>query len=552
MSIKLKKYAAVAAFSFVSMLAFNACGEDSEGPQGPAGEQGVAGKNGENGTSCSAKALDDDSGYELTCGGKVVGTIKNGSNGTNGKNGTNGVNGVNGSSCTAKALTDKSGFELSCDGEVVGVIKNGSNGANGINGTNGENGTSCSAKALDDKSGYELICGGEVVGTVKNGSNGENGTSCSAEPLDDNSGFELTCGGNVVGTIKNGENGKKGEEGSSCNATALADESGFELSCGGNVVGIIKNGTNGGNGKSCSATALEDGSGFELKCGGKSVGVIKNGKDVEKERGVGFDAWYYGKNSEEGFCSPNHRVLSSGITDPENFADCELVGENVHWNGGWWYTETRGVTTVRWGASNEEIVENPEEDIYFADMYFEENGSGELVHADHKIISAWVKQRCPNNPERLAEIDPNSTDENDQFCIDAKNNPNWDGANFWIGVNFASDYENGADASDWLGLCVKYMADKPDLRLALIAVDENVQDESLSYTLPETMDEGAVINIRWTDFERVDWVPRNEWFSLSRTVQHLFGARFYYSLWNEAADIHFNIQKIGAYGTCED
>ena len=536
MSIKLKKYAAVAAFSFVSMLAFNACGEDSEGPQGPAGEQGVAGKNGENGTSCSAKALDDDSGYELTCGGKVVGTIKNGTNGTNGKNGTNGVNGVNGSSCTAKALTDKSGFELSCDGEVVGVIKNGSNGANGINGTNGENGTSCSAKALDDKSGYELICGGEVVGTVKNGSNGENGTSCSAEPLADNSGFELTCGGKVVGTIKNGENGKKGEEGSSCKATALADESGFELSCGGNVVGIIKNGTNGvkgRNGSSCTASALEDGSGFELMCGGESVGIIKNGKDVEKVRGVGFDAWYYGKNSADGFCSPNHRVLSSGITDPDNFADCELVGENVDWNGGWWYMGKSGVTEASWGPNYDEVIEeDPEQGKYFADMYFEVNDDQELVHEGHNIISVKVVQPVPDNYDE--NVDGEKTE------------------NFWMGFNVTPDENNGSDVSSWLGLCLKYKADKPDMRLALLSMEAGEEFESLSYMLPETFGDGDVINIRWSDFSRVNWVPRNEWKTINETVQHLYTIRFYFSLWDDAGEIKFDIEKIGAYGTCED
>lgn len=532
MSIKLKKYAAVAAFSFVSMLAFNACGEDSEGPQGPAGEQGVAGKNGENGTSCSAKALDDDSGYELTCGGKVVGTIKNGSNGTNGKNGTNGVNGVNGSSCTAKALTDKSGFELSCDGEVVGVIKNGSNGANGINGTNGENGTSCSAKALDDKSGYELICGGEVVGTVKNGSNGENGTSCSAEPLADNSGFELTCGGNVVGSIKNGENGKKGEEGSSCNATALADESGFELSCGGNVVGIIKNGTNGvkgRNGSSCTASALEDGSGFELMCGGESVGIIKNGKDVEKVRGVGFDAWYYGKNSADGIaeeCGGDARVVYDGL-------DCSND------DGGWWYMGTNGSTQVKWG---------PNYDVKITTWEWNE-GEGDFTPVDEGDYN-YVSDYISDGNEIFFEA--KQTEKNED-------NPQWQ--DFYMGVDFTEDDENGIDASKWLGICIKYAASAPgltlQLRLAQNYAPLDFGDTYRYFELPETLGDGKIIdgdvlNIRWSDFEIDTWYPRETWISLYDYVYHLLGIKFQFSLYNSTGSIKVNIEKIGAYGTCED
>lgn len=510
MNTKLKNYAAFAAFSFMSMLVFNACGEGDEGPQGPAGQNGlngVAGRNGDDGldgkdgASCSAKTLNDGSGFELSCGDEVVGTIKNGTNGTNGKNGTNGLNGNDGSSCTAKALTDGSGYELSCGGSVVGTIKNGSNGQNGSNGSNGNDGMNCSAKALDDGSGYELSCGGTVIGTIKNGSNGE-----------------------------------KGDDGSSCDATALEDGSGYELTCGGKVVGTIKNGTDGAKGKngtSCTAKALEDESGYELFCGGKSVGTLKNGKDIEKVKGVGFDAWFYGKNSVEGFCSPNHRILSSGITDPENFADCELVGENVDWNGGWWYMGTDGVTKAYWGPNYDmEIVEDPEQGKYFADMYFEVNDDQELVHEGHNIISVRVVQPEPDN------YDENTDGEQSE--------------NFWMGFNVDPAEYNGSDVSSWLGLCLKYKADKPDMRLALISREAGEEFESLSYMLPETFGDGDIVNIRWTDFKRLDWVPRNEWKTINETVQHLYTVRFYFSLWNEAGEIKFDIEKIGAYGTCED
>ena len=86
-----------------------------------------------------------------------------GDNGVKGDNGAKGDNGKNGTTCSAKELSDGSGYELSCDGKIVGTIKN------GTKGEKGDDGTACTSKALEDGSGYELSCGGKVVGTVKNG-----------------------------------------------------------------------------------------------------------------------------------------------------------------------------------------------------------------------------------------------------------------------------------------------------------------------------------------------------------------------------------------------
>ena len=61
------------------MSASAANGSDGkDGKNGENGADGKDGKNGVNGTSCTAKALKDSSGFELTCGGKVIGTISNG------------------------------------------------------------------------------------------------------------------------------------------------------------------------------------------------------------------------------------------------------------------------------------------------------------------------------------------------------------------------------------------------------------------------------------------------------------------------------------------
>ena len=174
----------------------------ADGSDGKDGSDGSDGKNGENGTSCTATALKDKSGFELTCGGKVVGTI------------TNGTDGENGTSCTATALKDKSGFELTCGGKVVGTITNGTDGTNGLN---GENGTSCEGKKNKDGS-VTISCGGKEVATIKSGDNGK-----SAYEL---SGFEGTEE-EWLETLK----GKDGANGENC--TSEEKENGVvTLKCG--------------------------------------------------------------------------------------------------------------------------------------------------------------------------------------------------------------------------------------------------------------------------------------------------------------------------------
>ena len=146
--------------------------ETKNGTDGKNGSDGKNGTDGKDGASCTVSALKDSSGYDIICDGKKVGTLLNGKNGAKGDKGDNGVkgddgakgdNGKNGTTCSAKELSDGSGYELSCDGKIVGTIKN------GTKGEKGDDGTACTSKALEDGSGYELSCGGKVVGTVKNG-----------------------------------------------------------------------------------------------------------------------------------------------------------------------------------------------------------------------------------------------------------------------------------------------------------------------------------------------------------------------------------------------
>ena len=172
----------------------------SDGKNGTNGKDGQNGKNGANGTSCTVSAIKDGSGYDVLCGGEKVGQLLSAENGTNGSkgapgdkggNGPKGDKGADGTNCTAKALADGSGFELSCNGKAVGTIKN------GVNGEKGATGASCTAKALADGSGFEISCGGTVVGTLKNGAS-HTGVGCSFD--DDGDGtITVKCGNNTEG-----------------------------------------------------------------------------------------------------------------------------------------------------------------------------------------------------------------------------------------------------------------------------------------------------------------------------------------------------------------
>ena len=174
-------------------------GKDGQnGKNGTDGKNGKDGQNGANGTSCTVSAIKDGSGYDVLCGGEKVGQLLSAENGEKGSkgvpgdkggNGPKGDNGADGTNCTAKALADGSGFELSCDGKAVGTIKN------GVNGEKGAAGTSCSAKSLEDGSGFEISCGGTVVGTLKNGAS-HTGVGCSFD--DDGEGtITVKCGSNT-------------------------------------------------------------------------------------------------------------------------------------------------------------------------------------------------------------------------------------------------------------------------------------------------------------------------------------------------------------------
>lgn len=116
-----------------------------DGEKGDKGDKGAKGAKGDSGTSCSAKKVED--GIEVSCGGKVVGTLSNGEAGE---------------SCTAKEVQD--GIEVSCGGKVVGTL------------SNGETGESCTAQVIEGV-GVEVSCGGVPVDTLENGANGD----CSIE-----------------------------------------------------------------------------------------------------------------------------------------------------------------------------------------------------------------------------------------------------------------------------------------------------------------------------------------------------------------------------------
>ncbi len=230
-----------------------------------------------------------DSGAVYLCSGKEWSDI-NGSDGKNGKNGTNGT------SCTVEALDDGSGYDVLCGGKVVGQLLNGEKGDKGEDGNDGK---SCTVKENKKKNGYDLVCGDKTV-TITNGDDGESvigpqGESCSGKQLD-NGNIQITCGTDFKGVLT------KGIDGESCTVKENKKKNGYDLDCGGEVV-TISNGTPGVAGKSafelaqekdasitdvdewleslkgkgCTAKTVEDG--VEITCGDSEPVKVNNGKN---------------------------------------------------------------------------------------------------------------------------------------------------------------------------------------------------------------------------------------------------------------------------------
>lgn len=231
---------------------------------GEDGKDGINGTNGLNGTSCEVKSLKDDSGYKVLCGGDSVGVLLNGKTGATGKQGVTGATGAkgatgktgatgatgkDGASCTVEAITD--GYNVLCGGKQVGVLRNGvagescttSEATDGIKITCGSTETilrnkTCTVKETADKDGtkgLQMDCDDGTSGVVwngKNGNNGENGTSCTAQSIKDEKngkeGVQMYCGETLVGTVWNGEDGTNGV---SCTSVDNGDGT-VEVTCG--------------------------------------------------------------------------------------------------------------------------------------------------------------------------------------------------------------------------------------------------------------------------------------------------------------------------------
>ena len=175
---------------------------------GSNGTNGADGKDGKDGTACTATALEDGSGSELTCGDKVIGTI------SNGVSGSNGLKGRDGKSCEGKANEDGS-VTISCDGKDVATIKDGEAGKSTyelsgseltleqwLDSLNGEDGKGCTAKSVDG--GVQITCGDSQPVKLKDGTNGKDITVDACRIASDEDGVvTLSCAnGNKTTTQK--------------------------------------------------------------------------------------------------------------------------------------------------------------------------------------------------------------------------------------------------------------------------------------------------------------------------------------------------------------
>ena len=274
MNIRLNKKAAAFAGGVVSMACLVACGDDITQVTN-VGMDTVAAY--EDLSECTAQnegvlIYVKDKGNTYLCSDESWHSVK----------GEDGKNGENGTSCTVKELTDGSGFDVVCGDKKVGTLKNGEAGKAGTNGT------SCTVSENAAKNGYDLVCGDKTV-TVKNGTSGE---SCKGTALE-NGNIKITCGTTVVGELKKGTNGTNGKsayelsgfEGTEAewlaslkgaageNCTVADVEGGVKVTCNG-VSKTVLNGTDGDDGDdgtSCTITGDKDGK-VTLACGeGESV-----------------------------------------------------------------------------------------------------------------------------------------------------------------------------------------------------------------------------------------------------------------------------------------
>lgn len=174
------------------------------GEDGRDGINGTNGLNGADGTSCVVKSLNDATGYKILCGGDSVGVLLNGKTGATGKQGiagpqgAQGADGKTGASCEVQSISD--GYNVICGGKQVGVLKNGTNGAKGADGA------SCTTAPASTDGSVTIICGS----TTSILQRGKDGTNCSATNItkNDRSGIEIACDGGFLDTLWNGESGK--------------------------------------------------------------------------------------------------------------------------------------------------------------------------------------------------------------------------------------------------------------------------------------------------------------------------------------------------------
>lgn len=160
---------------------------------------------GPQGESCTGET-DENGNIRISCGKNFIGELHNGNDGKEGKSAyeiakdndesitdvnswLESLKGDPGTSCTAAALSDGSGIEITCGGNIVGELKNGANGKSAfelaqeqdatitsvdewMESLKGKNGENCTIKGVDD--GVEITCNGDTK-IIKNGKDGADG-----------------------------------------------------------------------------------------------------------------------------------------------------------------------------------------------------------------------------------------------------------------------------------------------------------------------------------------------------------------------------------------
>lgn len=233
-----------------------------------------------------------------------------------------------------------------------------------------------------------------------------------------------------------------------------------------------------------------------------------------------------------------------------------------------------GITTLGW--SYNAVINDCEVSPHWA--YFMSTDENAVKWGPFSDDSP-VTESDPYTPNESIEVNTEIIKQCNGVCGKAtiqasdSENDNWNPLQ--ISAEFTPDLKQGMDVSSWKGICLKYQAEfvgevfdkfslsnSTFLRIQLQtgtdytdnSFDYASQYQYLSYYDEFSNSEVKVLNLLWSDFEIDSYLPEDKKITMEQAIQHLVAVKALFIHWieDEELTVKFNIQKIGAYGTCEE